>query len=150
MHSISINKSTNTFESKGKPFFYLADTVWSAFTNIYYEDWEEYLEYRRMQGFNALQINILPQWDRSMPDLGYRPFKVDSTGKTDFYSIEPGYFDHAAKMLESVVRKGFVPALVVLWCDFVNGTWGSRVVPDHVMPLDAVKPYVEYVLNTTT
>lgn len=47
-------------------FFYLADTVWSAFTNIDLTDWAYYLKVRKEQGFNVLQINILPQWDRSV------------------------------------------------------------------------------------
>ena len=96
-----------------------------------------------MQGFNVLQINILPQWDRSLPDLGIRPFALDDQGKTDFYIFNKEYFDRAEKMLEMAVERGFVPALVVLWCDYVKDTWASNMLPDHIMPLEAVKPYTE-------
>nr|WP_309295406.1 DUF4038 domain-containing protein [Faecalibacterium gallinarum] len=41
----------------------MADTCWSAFTNIGSEEWVFYLKRRREQGFRVLQINILPQWD---------------------------------------------------------------------------------------
>jgi len=53
---MSVNK--RSFQLNGMPFFYLADTVWSAFTNITLEDWEFYLDKRRKQGFNVLQINV--------------------------------------------------------------------------------------------
>ena len=52
--------------ANGKPFFWLADTCWSAFTNISDDDWQEYLDLRARQGFNVLQINALPQWDLSL------------------------------------------------------------------------------------
>lgn len=45
----------------GKPFFWLADTLWSAFTNMTDQELESYLILRRQQGFNVLQINILPR-----------------------------------------------------------------------------------------
>lgn len=37
-------------EKNDKPFFYLADTVWSAFTNIDLTDWAYYLKVRKEQG----------------------------------------------------------------------------------------------------
>ena len=45
---VAINKKS--FEKNGKPFFYLADTCWSAFTNINENDWKYYLQYRKRQG----------------------------------------------------------------------------------------------------
>ena len=65
MEPVVVSKTQDYFLRNGKPFFYLADTVWSSLTNTSFEEWEEYLTYRKIQGFNALQIDILPQWDRS-------------------------------------------------------------------------------------
>ena len=62
---IKVSKNKRSFERDGRPFFYLADTIWSAFTNVSLEEWEYYLTQRKYQGFNTLQINTLPQWDRS-------------------------------------------------------------------------------------
>lgn len=73
-------------EKNDKPFFYLADTVWSAFTNIDLTDWAYYLKVRKEQGFNVLQINILPQWDRSILKKMQEPF-----------GISEGFFDLKAK-----------------------------------------------------
>jgi hypothetical protein len=65
MGAVGIATSRDHFVQEDQPFFYLADTVWSAFTNASLPQWEQYLDYRHAQGFNALQITILPQWDRS-------------------------------------------------------------------------------------
>lgn len=73
---MSLTIENNILMKNGKPFFYLADTCWSAFTNIKDNDWDYYLDYRKSQGFNTLQINILPQWDASATDLCYEPFEV--------------------------------------------------------------------------
>ena len=59
--NITISENKRYFKKNNKNFFYFADTCWSAFTNIDLDSWEYYLQYRRRQGFNVLQINILPQ-----------------------------------------------------------------------------------------
>ena len=96
-----------SFIKDGKPFFYLADTCWSAFTNIRENDWHYYLQYRKRQGYNVLQINILPQWDASGTDLNYVPYALKEDGgydftkinevkeirlKAKFLSIKPGFY----------------------------------------------------------
>ena len=56
---LQISKNGKTLCRDGKPFFYLADTCWSAFTNITDDEWDYYLYKRKVQGFNTIQINIL-------------------------------------------------------------------------------------------
>ena len=148
MDRLKISRTKDYFECNGRRVFYLADTVWSAFSNASPEEWEEYLEYRKTQGFNVLQINILKQWDASESDIDIFPFGLDSRGNIDFYSFNEKYFKRAQEMLEKAAGKGFIPALVVLWCDYVKDTWASsRVATGHIMPMDAVKPYVEYIVG---
>jgi hypothetical protein len=48
MGPITVSKTHDYFVQGGKPFFYLADTLWSAFTNTSFEEWEEFLNYRKM------------------------------------------------------------------------------------------------------
>lgn len=147
---LKINHSRDYFlTDNGEKFFYLADTVWSAFTNASLEDWEEYLNYRARQGFNALQINILRQWDASESNLDLEPFLIDKKGNYDYFSYNEEYFSRAGKMIAMAVKKGFIPALVVLWCNYVPDTWAARmeIIKQRVMPEDAVQPYVEYLVN---
>ena len=41
---MSLTIENNILMKNGKPFFYLADTCWSAFTNIKDNDWDYYLD----------------------------------------------------------------------------------------------------------
>lgn len=142
---IKISPTKDYFLRDNKRFFYLADTVWSAFTNADFKEWEEYLNYRRQQGFNTLQINILPQWDRSGSDIQISPFELTADGRMNFTRPDEKYFERAEKMVEMAYEKGFTPALVVLWCNYVKGTWGSKINPEGIIPFESVKGYVSYV-----
>jgi hypothetical protein len=51
-------------------------------------------------------------------------------------------------MLEMASAEGFVPALVLLWCDYVPGTWGAERVPGHTITEEELEPYVQYVSDT--
>ncbi|MCP3763716.1 DUF4038 domain-containing protein [Domibacillus sp. A3M-37] len=144
MIELKISENNRHFLKEGKRFFYLADTVWSAFTNISLEEWEEYLNYRKQQGFNVLQINILQQWDASGSDISIKPFKCNLDGSFDYYSINEEYFQRAEKMVSMAVEKGFVPALVLIWCNYVPDTWASVLQKENKMPIDVVEQYVEY------
>ena len=74
MSRVTVSEDKSTFCRDKKPFFYLADTIWSAFTNITEDEWIYYLKRRKEQGFNVLQINTMPQWDRCISDIGLYPF----------------------------------------------------------------------------
>uniref|UniRef100_A0A7J3QDJ5 DUF4038 domain-containing protein n=1 Tax=Ignisphaera aggregans TaxID=334771 RepID=A0A7J3QDJ5_9CREN len=147
MDGIYISDSKDYFVRDGEKFFYLADTAWSAFTNASLDDWRYYLEIRRAQEFNAIQINILPQWDRSESDLYIEPFEVTSSSGWDFTKVNEVYFDRVEKMVEMAVENGFTPALVVLWCNYVKGTWGSKLTPSKIIPFEYLQSYVEYVVD---
>lgn len=136
-------------ERNGKPFFWLADTIWTAFTNPTDKEWIEYLEQRASQGFNVLQINALPQWDRSGVSFAQYPFETSDDGKTfDFTRPIPDFWEHAKWQLTEAVGRGFVPAIVIQWCNYVPNTWASRFVNDNVIPNDLVKPIVIKILET--
>lgn len=61
MSRVTVSEDKSTFCRDKKPFFYLADTIWSAFTNITEDEWIYYLKRRKEQGFNVLQINTMPR-----------------------------------------------------------------------------------------
>ena len=146
MSVLQVAPEKTYFVLEGRPFFYLADTVWSAFTSVTEEEWKEYLEYRKLQGFNALQINVLYQWDASVPYLRF-PFRRDERGEYSSFQIDEAYFDFAEGLLELATQKGFIPALVLLWCNFVPDTWASQRGIPMVMPFETMERYVEYVVQ---
>lgn len=148
MSKLTIASDHQHFERDGKPFFWVGDTLWSAFTNPTFEEWEEYLEYRKAQGFNVIQINTLPQWDRVQPDLGIYPYPIREDGSMD-YTAEPNmeYVKRAQKILAMAVDKGFTPALVVDWANMVPDNWLSNLFPTHIWPLEAVEKHVRRVVE---
>ncbi len=124
---LTINKRGDGFLCDGEPFFWFADTCWSAFTSISSEDWDYYLARRAEQGINLLQINTLPQWDRATPDLGFWPYESDDGVHFDWTRPNQEYWDRAADMCRAAVEHGIRPALVLMWCNYVPGTWGSAI-----------------------
>ena len=145
MAGLRIAEDGRRFVRDGVPFFWLGDTVWSAFTNATEEEWAEYLAVRREQGFNVLQINTLPQWDRIGPDLGLTPYPVRD-GALDYTAEpDPAWITHSQRLCAMAVEAGFVLALVVDWCDMVPDTWLSRIFPHHVWPMAAMETHVRRV-----
>ncbi len=142
MEQVRVAENGRTFTRGGKPFFYLADTIWSAFTNVTDSEWDYYLSVRAEQGFNALQINILPQWDRSIPDLGLYPFASRDGGQTfDFSVWNEEYFSHAKRMCRAAADAGFTLALVVKWANFVTSTWASSMKSANEKPEEMLEEY---------
>jgi len=144
MSALKISKTKDYFIKDNKPYFYFADTVWSAFYLISPKEWEEYLDYRRSQGFNALQISILPLGDTEKPSL--HPFKVTEKGY-DFFTINEDFFDRACLFLETAVSKGFQPNLVLIWVNYIRNSHVQKRDQSQYMPEEAIEPYVRYVVK---
>ena len=149
MARISVASDKEHFLRDGKPFFWVGDTVWSAFTNAKPEEWAEYLDFRKAQGFNVLQINTLPQWDRIRPDLGLSPYPMRPDGSLDWAADpDPVYFERARRLCRMAVDRGFVLVLVADWANIVPGTWLSGIFPTHVWPPAAVEKHVCHIART--
>lgn len=137
-----------TLKRDEKPFFLLADTCWSAFTSIQKDEWIRYLQKRKSQGFNTLQINILPQWDRSRSTFDWLPFE-EIDGIYDFSSLNDKYFYRAKELCQIADEQGFSLALVVLWANYVKGTWASQLDGEkNVFPKDQLINYFEKIIET--
>lgn len=147
MGRLKVDQNQSNFVLDGKPFFYLGDTIWSAFTNVTMEEWEYYLKRRWEQGFTVLQINTLPQWDRCSADTGLYPFATEDGRTFDFTTWQEAYYENAREMCRMAVDYGFQLALVVLWLNYVPGTWGSRMIASNVMPKELVKEYAGKVVE---
>ncbi|MGI6108283.1 MAG: DUF4038 domain-containing protein [Eubacteriaceae bacterium] len=145
---LSINNN-RTLTQNGTPFFWLADTVWSAFTSMTDDEFDFYLRTRAQQGFNVLQINILPQWDRCWVPAQYLPFRTESDSKFDFSTgFQNDYFNHAREICQKATEAGFTVALVVLWSNYVPGTWASGINSDNIMPESMLKDYCRKVTES--
>ncbi|WP_080147183.1 apiosidase-like domain-containing protein [Marinilactibacillus piezotolerans] len=143
---LRVSDNKRSLQLDNKPFFYLADTVWSAFTNIELNDWAYYLDKRKEQGFNVLQINIMPQWDRSVTKEVVYPFEVEDQ-YFNINKMDEHYFDHAEKMLEIAQEKGFIPALVLLWSNYLPETWAGNMEKTPYFRKQDVRTYTEKMVN---
>ena len=144
-----ISESKRSFEENQQDVFYLADTCWSAFTNISDKDWEYYLDYRKSPGFNILQVNMLQQWDASQSELNLKPFALKENGTFNFRIYNEAYFERAKKMFEMASAKGIRIALVLLWANYIPNTWASQMPIKQlgVFPKDMVISYVDKVMS---
>lgn len=133
----------------GAPFFWLADTCWSAFTNMTDAEWQDYLAKRAAQGFNVVQVNALPQWDRCGSTLGLYPFPTQD-GLTFAYdgTLNAAYFARAGQMAALAAAHGITLAVVVQWCNYVPGTWASAKHGENVLPAAMVEPVVKAICDT--
>ncbi|QGQ94996.1 DUF4038 domain-containing protein [Paenibacillus psychroresistens] len=151
MSKVSVSANKQYLIKDGKPFFYLADTVWSVFSNTTLEEWETYLNYRKMQNYNTLQISILPLFhDASSTYTGEYPFEMDEEGIWNFYQPNKLFFEKAEKMVSMAYDKGFVLTLVILWNNFVPGAWANRIASAYTMPKAAVKAFTEFAVKLFT
>lgn len=143
---LTVDKNTLHLKQHNNLWFYLADTCWSAFSHSDSEEWEEYLSFRKEQGFNTLQINILPQWDASETSDDIHPFLISGSGEYDFYNINEAWFFRAQQRCKMATEYGFQLSLVVLWCNYVPGTWKAlRDNHFNVMPVAALPCYLNQV-----
>lgn len=148
--TLSINASGTGFELEGRPWFWLADTCWSAFTSITLEDWDYYLARRAEQGINVLQVNTLPQWDRCRPDLGIYPYASEDGTVFDWSAPNPAYWERARTMCAMAAERGIRMALVLAWCNYVPGTWGSAIgerTGASCMPVEEMVAHVNRVVD---
>lgn len=124
----------------GAPTFLLADTTWAAFIGPTDEEWSDYLALRRRQGFNGLLISVLPiEHDRS--EGGLSPYRVID-GRLDLSAGDEEYWPRAERRLAEAAAHGFTPMLVLLWNNFVPGTWGAGLTPHLVLDADQTVEHV--------
>jgi hypothetical protein len=133
----------------GKPEFLLADTLWAAFTRPTFDEWRAYLQLRRRQGFNAVNISVLPiAHDSSESASAHSPFEPAAVGSYDLNALSDEYFSRAGEMVAMAVQEGITPVLVVLWCNYVPDTWGARLTPHLVLDEPQTDRYIEKVVST--
>ncbi|TFH04034.1 MAG: DUF4038 domain-containing protein [Spirochaetales bacterium] len=149
---VEIARDNRHFTRNGRPWFYLADTAWSTMTNPTDQEWDRYLDLRAEQGFTAIQVNILPQWDRSGSAIPIEPFAVQSDGTGtayDFSRPNTEYFELVTRRTAAITARGMVPVVVLLWCDFVPDTWASQRMPGNIIPGSDLEAYLELAVKAT-
>jgi Protein of unknown function (DUF4038) len=132
------------FVVNGARSFLLGDTAWAALSGATDDEWRLYLRHRSRQGFNAVYLSVLPiLHDRSTrPSAGPSPFDEDLVRLEGRWELNPAFFDHLSRRLEQAAAEGIVCALVLLWVNYVAGSWGAERTPGFVMPEEVQRRYL--------
>ncbi len=137
---IAISPDGRALTRAGQPWLLVADTIWSAFTNVPEPEWAPYVSHRAAQGFSSLLISVLPILN-DMSDAGPampEPFPGFWSGSPRFGRLAPAYVDHARAKLRVAAAHGLVPSLALLWCAYAPGAWASARDPRFVIPVDVM------------
>ncbi|HEX4093848.1 MAG TPA: DUF4038 domain-containing protein [Trebonia sp.] len=133
-----------SFVVNGSPGFLLGDTVWAALSGATDDEWLLYLRHRAGQGFNAAYLSVLPiPHDRSnRGPAGPTPFDEDLVRREGRWELNPEFFDLVGRRLAQAAAEGMVCGLVLLWVNYVEGSWGAERTPGLVMPEDVQRRYL--------
>ena len=111
-YPIKISKNQRYFtDAKGRPFFYQACTGWMLLSKLTREETEEYLKNRRENGFNTIQVTLLP-WKVEEVNRYSEPAFLDNK-----YFTHPNekYFEHVDWVLKKANEYGIQLSMNVFW-----------------------------------
>ena len=101
-------------DQNGKPFFYLADTAWTLFKRLNYEEVDEYFKNRAAKGFNVIQAYLLRGLE--VENLyGHAPV-IDR----DPTRLNEGFFENVDYIVNRANEMGFVMAMVTTFGEHVR------------------------------
>ena len=147
MANISISSDNTCLLKNGKPFFMLSDTLWMAFQKLSLKEWREIVRFRKEQGFDALQISVLPiAHDNSVGEDSIEPFLLKN-GVYDFEHINEAYFDKAEKMLTIMQEYDMIPFLHLFWVNYIPDTWAAKISPSTVIPFEKIEGFANYFID---
>jgi len=132
-------------DANGQPFFIHGDTPWSLIVQLTREQTDQYLEDRRLKGFNTILVNLLEHYFAANPPnnaYGQGPFTVAG----DFSTPNEAYFAHADYVITKAAEKGFLVMLTPSYMGFGGGSegWYAEMVANGEAKLRA---YGQYVAN---
>ncbi|MEO9474384.1 MAG: glycoside hydrolase family 140 protein [Cyclobacteriaceae bacterium] len=142
---IEVSENGRFFQyENGDPFFWLGDTGWLLFKKLDRNEAEQYLEKRKQQGFNVVQVMLLHE-------LGVASFQGNSAlingdisrpnvtqGSNPENEEEYDYWDHVEYIVDLAAEKGIFMGLVPVW--------GSPVSADKVS-VEAATVYAQFLVE---
>lgn len=114
----------------GRPFRWLADTVWTMPQRIKWDDVEYYMQTRKRQGFTVLQIVALdPEQDEEVRN----PAGEKALLNDDVTTPNEKYFSYLDWILDRAEYYGFYVLLLPVWGQMVVGeNWSGQRFPKTV------------------
>ncbi len=123
MMQLKVSANNRFFQTAdGKPFFWIGDTGWLLFVKCNREDAVEYLETRKQQGFNVVQVMVLHDMNNTKNVYGDFALinedvsKPNVTPGNDFQNTEAyDYWDHVDFIVAEAAKRGIYMAMVPVW-----------------------------------
>lgn len=118
---LMISPNKRFFQTRdGKPFFWLGDTGWLLFEKCKREEATHYLDVRKQQGFNVIQVMVLH--DLNAKDA-YGAFALNNgdvaspkiTIGNNYKSRLSDYWDHIDYIIYEAAKRGMYIGLVPIW-----------------------------------
>ncbi|MFV0605893.1 MAG: glycoside hydrolase family 140 protein [Niabella sp.] len=125
---LKISDNKHFFQTEeGKPFFWLGDTGWLLFVKCNREDAIKYLDTRKQQGFNVVQVmvihdvtNVNAYGDSTLINQNVATPNV--TPGNDFNDPKQyDFWDHMEFIIQEADKRGLYMGLVPVWGHNVKG-----------------------------
>jgi hypothetical protein len=123
----------------GNPFFWLACTAWNGALKSTPEEWEYYLEQRKRNNYNVIQL-VTTEWrgcDKTPEGLT----AIEGTG---YIKVNPEFFKRIDDRIDAANAKGLVVSPVVLWA--LPSGQGRHLSPGYTLPLDEAVLLAKYIV----
>lgn len=123
MQNIKVSPNHRYFvTADGKPFFWLGDTGWMLFLKCTREETVEYLDARKAQGFNVIQVMVLHELKEDVNVYGDSALvninvaTPNITKENNFLNAaEYDYWDHVEYVIDEAAKRNIYMALVPVW-----------------------------------
>ena len=119
---LTVDGSQRYILKDGVFFPYLADTAWTMVQRLSRDEIVKYLDLRRRQGFNAVQVSAISEFDGiNIPNReGRLPFINGNVCRPDHK-----YFELISFIADECEARGMVLVLLPYWGDKFNQKWGT-------------------------
>lgn len=115
-------------KNNGKPFFYMGDTGWLLMKKLNRKEANYYLDKRKEQGFNVIQIMVLHDAndvnvynDKALVN-GNIVTPYQTNGKDFKDHVQYDYWDNVEWVVDACAKRGMYVALVPLWGSVIKKT----------------------------
>ncbi len=115
----------------GTPFFWLADTAWNGIIRATVDEWKEYLQFRKEQGFTVIQF-VMTHWRGGPCDIkGERAYE----GRDKIEKLNVDFFKRIDPKFAMINKYGLVAAPVLLWAFPDDISPGSNLTNEEALLL---------------
>lgn len=123
LQRVKISRNKRFFQTAdGKPFFWLGDTGWLLFVRLTREEAIAYLDTRKQQGFNVIQVMVLHDVKNARNVYGDDAIvggdvskPVTTPGADPADSVAYDFWDHVDFVIREAAKRGLYMALVPVW-----------------------------------